>query len=80
MKYQYPDLWHQLPLLGWLWLTTALVAQPPADSLNCDYRLKVASEYLCDFGFASHVMIEEIKASVINCDNNSTDETNSTEA
>jgi hypothetical protein len=71
MKHQYPALWHQLSLLGFLWLTTALVAQPLADSLNCDYRLKVASQYIAYYGNASDQMLNEIEASASPCYNGS---------
>jgi len=44
----------------------------PQDSdLICNHQLEVASEYLHDFGFASHTLVDEIHEAVKDCDSDS---------
>ena len=44
----------------------------PQDSdLICNHQLEVAGEYLRDFGFASHTLVDEIHEAVKNCDSDS---------
>ena len=38
---------------------------------NCPYKLDIASNYLRDFGFASHDMVAEIRESISRCDDTS---------
>lgn len=71
MKHLYPALWQRLPLFGLLWLTATLVGQQPTDSLNCTYRLKVASQYIAYYGNVSEKMLQEIQASALPCYNGS---------
>lgn len=37
---------------------------------NCPYKFEIASDYLRDFGFASHEMVAEIRESIRHCDEN----------
>jgi len=53
-------------LAGW-----SLSAQDLVE--NCPYKLEVASDYLRDFGFASHELVEEIYASIARCDSDTPD-------
>ena len=44
----------------------------PQDSYQiCNHQLEVASNYLRDFGFASHTLVDEIYESLKDCDSDS---------
>jgi len=46
----------------------AIYSQNPIE--NCPYKFEIASDYLRDFGFASHEMVAEIRESIRHCDEN----------
>lgn len=58
-----------LHLTLWVFLASyVMYSQNPIE--NCTYKFEVASNYLRDFGFASHVMVAEIQESISRCDQN----------